>query len=109
MFYMRWENSCNHSPRIIRSLTAQHWAVFYKGFLMNKLYFAIGIVCAAYWVGIRLGQEKCRTEIAMMRGNEQVAIQEQIIKIKGEIYAETVTSATDVIRDKLRMQYTIGN
>lgn len=79
---------------------------------MNKLYFAIGlvmIVCAAYGAGMRLGVQKCRTDGVIIQKNQQTATQHQIIKIKGEIHAETVTSATDVIRDRLRMQYTIAD
>ncbi len=74
---------------------------------MNKLYFLlffIVVVCGAYIVGGRVALEKCRADSA----HNITAQQTEIIKIQGEINAETVARGVGDIRRVLRKKYTIA-
>jgi hypothetical protein len=79
---------------------------------MNKLYITGAIaaaVCGAYYVGAGQGRQQCRADNAIAQVQNNNALQQEILKIKGDVYAETVTSATDVIRGRLRVRYAIGD
>ena len=74
---------------------------------MNKIYFLlffIVVVCGAYFVGGRVGHEKCKAVVA-----DNVAIRQiQFIKLQEDINAEAVSRGGDDIRCVLREKYTIA-
>ena len=79
-----------------------------KGGVM-KLYLFLfvagaGAIIFSYIAGVRLGREKCRTDVAA----QSVAIQSQVIKIMGDINAETFNTGDGDIRDILRQKWTIA-
>lgn len=58
----------------------------------------------SYAAGMRVGREKCRTDVV----GQASAIQSQIIKIKGDINAETFNRGVADIRRVLHEKYTIA-
>lgn len=75
---------------------------------MLKLYLgaaAVAIVGGAYWVGLRLGDEKCRTNVAQ----NAIIVQNKITKATDKINEEILHTAVRDIRDVLRAKYTIAD
>lgn len=74
---------------------------------MIMLLAAFFVVAGAYWTGGRIGMEKCRAEMANAANANIIATQNEIIKIKGEINAETFNTGVSDIRQQLRKNWTI--
>ena len=64
----------------------------------------VGAILFSYVVGMRVGREKCRVEVA----SQSVAIQSQTIKIMGDVNAETFNRGVGDIRRVLHEKYTIA-
>lgn len=58
----------------------------------------------SYVAGVRMGREKCRTDVVQNMG----AIQSETIKIMGNINAETFNTGVRDIRRVLYEKYTIA-
>jgi hypothetical protein len=71
--------------------------------------FGAGVLCAAYWVGTRVGDARCRAEIVGQGVSDASQNIQQIIKVQGEINADSITTDSSLIRDWLRRQYTIAD
>lgn len=77
---------------------------------MIKIYITFGVVLAvfsAYWAGGRVGDSRCRAELAIAQVAIQTQTQNKIIEIKREINAETYNTTGAGVRRMLREKYTI--
>lgn len=74
---------------------------------MNKLYvllFLIVVLLLAYGVGVRMGREQCRNQVAVQTSE----IQYDVLKTQGEIDAMVLRTGAADVRRVLREKYTIA-
>lgn len=81
---------------------------FYGGGRMKK-YFAIAAMCAgvcagAYWAGGRVASQKCATQIAEIRAEQQSVNLENMVNVNEKVFNTGVRD----IRRILRTEYTIA-
>ena len=74
-----------------------------------KIYVCVFIVACitlvfSYFAGVRIGDKKCRLDMAMQSG----VVQSHAIKIMGDVNAETFNRGAGDIRDVLRKKWTIA-
>ena len=81
---------------------------FYGGGRMKK-YFVIAAMCAgvcagAYWAGGRVASQKCATQIAEIRADQQSVNLENMVNVNEKVFNTGVRD----IRRILRTEYTIA-
>lgn len=81
---------------------------FYGGGRMKK-YFVIAAMCAgvcagAYWAGGRVASQKCATQIAEIRAEQQSVNLENMVNVNEKVFNTGVRD----IRRILRTEYTIA-
>lgn len=81
---------------------------FYGGVRMKK-YFVVAAMCAgvcagAYWAGGRVASQKCATQIAEIRAEQQSVNLENMVNVNEKVFNTGVRD----IRRILRTEYTIA-
>lgn len=81
---------------------------FYGGGRMKK-YFVVAAMCAgvcagAYWAGGRVASQKCATQIAEIRAEQQSVNLENMVNVNEKVFNTGVRD----IRRILRTEYTIA-